>query len=566
MGGQGAAAIMGAMLNGLGEVALAAIAVSLAGTIGLLLGRVQIRGVGLGIGGVLFAGIALGDLAARAGVHFNAEMFDFLREFGLILFVFTIGVQVGPGFFGSLRKSGLQLNLAALSVVVLGVLVTLAVHWIFDVPVPALVGLMSGAVTNTPGLGAATQALADLGAGPEVTALPPLGYAMAYPFGIVGILLAMLLIRFLTRVEIGAEAAAYDRQRRAGAGELPSMNVTLRNANLDGLPLAEVPRLWDAGVVASRMMKEGALLVPRRETVAHLGDTLHLVGPSEKLHAMQLVLGVPSDTPLTTKGTDLTWTRLVVTDKHATGHRLGALGLDGTGIATVSRVMRAGTELPAQSDLVLEFGDIVTVVGPKTAVADTRRVLGDEKRRLDLVDFPGVFLGITLGILLGSIPIAIPGLSAPLKLGLAGGPLVVAILLGRKGSWGPFTWVMPPVANHALREFGIILFLGVVGLKAGGRFLDTLLQGDGLAWVAYGALITLIPLLIVGFLARLVFGFNYLTLCGVLAGSMTDPPALAFANAQSESSAASVAYASVYPLVMGLRIFAPQLLVLLLMS
>ena len=547
-----------------GEVAQATMALALAGVLGLLLGRLSIRGVGLGIGGVLFAGIALGDVSARLGLHFNAEMMEFVREFGLILFVFTIGIQVGPGFFGSLRRSGLQLNLAAASVVVLGVLVTLAVHFAFDVPVQALVGIMSGAVTNTPGLGAATQALADVGAGADAVAMPSLGYTVAYPFGIVGILLSMLLLRFLTRVDIPAEAEAYDAQRRRGSGSLPSLDVVVENRNLDGLRLAEVPGLFDAGVVPSRMRKDGALLVPQRDSVLACGDVLHLVGPTEKLQAMRLVLGSEAAAPLTTKGTDLAWARVVVTDRHVSGHRLRSLRLEESYGVSVSRINRAGTELPAQGDSTLEFGDIVTVVGPRDSIDRVRGILGDESRRLDEVDFPGVFLGIVLGVLLGSIPIAVPGLPAPLKLGLAGGPLVVAILLGRLGSWGPFTWVMPPVANHALREFGIILFLAVVGLKAGDRFLDTLITGDGLAWVAYGAMITLVPLLLVGFVARLVFGFNYLALCGVLAGSMTDPPALAFANAQSPSAAASVSYAAVYPLVMGLRIFAPQLLVLML--
>jgi putative transport protein len=550
----------------LGEVAQATMALALAGVLGLLLGRLSIRGVGLGIGGVLFAGIALGDVSARLGLHFNAEMMEFVREFGLILFVFTIGIQVGPGFFGSLRRSGLQLNLAAASVVVLGVLVTLAVHFAFDVPVQALVGIMSGAVTNTPGLGAATQALADVGAGADAVAMPSLGYAVAYPFGIVGILLSMLLLRFLTGVNIPAEAEAYDAQRRRGSGALPSLDVVVENRNLDGLRLAEVPGLFDAGVVPSRMRKDGALLVPQRDSVLACGDVLHLVGPTEKLQAMRLVLGSEAAAPLTTKGTDLAWARVVVTDRHASGHRLRSLRLEESYGVSVSRINRAGTELPAQGDSTLEFGDIVTVVGPRDSIDRVRGILGDESRRLDEVDFPGVFLGIVLGVLLGSIPIAVPGLPAPLKLGLAGGPLVVAILLGRLGIWGPFTWVMPPVANHALREFGIILFLAVVGLKAGDRFLDTLITGDGLAWVGYGAMITLVPLLLVGFVARLVFGFNYLALCGVLAGSMTDPPALAFANAQSPSAAASVSYAAVYPLVMGLRIFAPQLLVLMLFA
>ncbi|MBN9677652.1 putative transporter [Salipiger bermudensis] len=550
---------------GLGEVAQATVALALAGVLGLLLGKLNIRGVGLGIGGVLFAGIALGDIASRTGVHFNPEMMEFVREFGLILFVFTIGIEVGPGFFASLRKSGLQLNTLAASIVLLGVAVTVALHYAFDIPVPALVGIMSGAVTNTPGLGAATQALADMGAGADAVATPSLGYAVAYPFGIVGILLAMLLVRFAAGVDIPAEARAYDAHRRKGSGTLPSLDVVVRNENLDGLTLGEVPGLFDAGVVPSRMRKSGELVVPQRDTVLAVGNILHLVGPAEKLQAMRLVLGVESETRLSTQGTELSWARILVTDNAASGHRLRSLRLEESYGVSVSRIMRAGLEIPAQGDGTLEFGDIVTVVGPRDMIQKVRGILGDESRRLDRVDFPGVFLGIVLGVILGSIPIAVPGLPAPLKLGLAGGPLVVAILLGRLGSWGPFTWVMPPAANHALREFGIILFLAVVGLKAGDRFLDTLITGDGLSWVLYGATITLVPLIAVGVIGRFVLGLNYLSLCGVLAGSMTDPPALAFANAQNESPAASVAYATVYPLVMGLRIFAPQLLVLLLL-
>ncbi|WP_068111294.1 putative transporter [Tropicimonas marinistellae] len=549
----------------LNEVALTVIAISISGALGLLLGRQQIRGVGLGIGGVLFAGIAIGDLSARLGLHFSAEMMEFVREFGLILFVFTIGIQVGPGFFASLRKSGMQLNLAAACIVALGVLITVAIHFVFGVPVPALVGLMSGAVTNTPGLGAATQALTDMGAGADAVAQPSLGYAVAYPFGILGILLTMLLVRFATRVDVPAEAAAYDAARRKGASALPSMNILVRNENLDGLTAGKVPGLFDEGVVASRMKKGDELLLPLPETVVNVGDVLHLVGPKDKLEGMRIILGERTDTDLTTKGTHMTWSRVLVTDRKVAGHRLRSLSLQETHGVTVSRILRAGVELPAQADSTLEFGDIVTVVGSTESVQAVRGVLGDESKRLDEVDFPGLFVGIALGVLLGSLPLAIPGLPAPLKLGLAGGPLVVAILLGRLGHWGPFMWVMPPVANHALREFGIILFLAVVGLKAGDQFLETLLHGDGVSWVAYGVLITLIPLVVVGFVARIFFNFNYLTLCGVLSGSMTDPPALAFANAQSASPASSIAYATVYPLVMGLRIFAPQLIVLLLL-
>lgn len=557
---------MNALTGLLSDVALTMVALSLAAALGLLVGRVHVRGVGLGIGGVLFAGILLGDLAARADLRFSHETLDFIREFGLILFVFTIGIQVGPGFFGSLRRAGLQLNLAAGAIVLLGVAVTAGLHLAFRVPVPELMGVMSGAVTNTPGLGAAVQALSDLGATAEQVGTPPLGYAVAYPFGIVGILVSMLGLRFIAGLNPEDEARAYDRERRQGGDTLPSLNVEVQNPNFDGLPMSEVPGLVGAGVVASRMRHDGKLTVPLPATRLALGDRLHLVGPQDKLHAMQLILGQPIDEALTTKGTDLRWTRIAVTERRVAGQRLRTLGLTEAYGTTVSRIMRAGIELPVAADSTLEFGDIVTVVGPESALDRVRGVLGDQRARLDEVDFPGLFIGVALGVLIGSIPLALPGLPAPLKLGLAGGPLVAAILLGRLGKWGPFVWYMPPVANQALREFGIVLFLAVVGIKAGDRFLATLIDGPGLAWAGYGATITLLPLLIVGLVARFVFRFNYLTLCGVLAGSMTDPPALAFANAQGASPAASVAYATLYPLVMGLRIFAPQVLVLVLLS
>lgn len=547
------------------EVAVAMVALAFAGSLGLVIGNLHWRGVGLGIGGVLFAGIAVGHVAGVLGIHFDAGTMEFVREFGLILFVFTIGIQVGPGFFASLQTAGLRLNLAAAAVVLLGVAVTVAMHFLLDIPLPVLLGLMSGAVTNTPGLGAATQALKDQGADAAAIDLPGLGYAVAYPFGILGILGTMLLLRGLLRISIPQEAAAFDAERRAGAASLPTINVAVRNGNLAGLKLAEVPDLFDRGVVASRMMKEGALLVPTRDTVVALGDVLHLVGPADKLRAMRIILGEEVSIPLSTKGTELTWARIAVTENKALGRRLRDLGLTETHGVSISRINRSGVELPAQADSSLQFGDIVTVVGPPEGIAAVRGVLGDQTRRLDDVQFTAVFVGIALGVLLGSIPIALPGLPAPIKLGLAGGPLIVAIVLSRLGHLGPLVWFMPPVANHALRELGIVLFLAVVGIKAGDRFLETLASGDGLWWMANGALITLIPLLTVGFVARVVFGFNYLTLCGLLAGSMTDPPALAFANGMHASPAAAIGYATVYPLVMCLRILAPQILVILLM-
>lgn len=546
------------------EVAVVLAALAVAGGLGLLIGDLRWRGVGLGIGGVLFAGIAVGDVAGRLGIHFDGQTLEFVREFGLVLFVFSIGIQVGPGFFAALQTAGLRLNLAAAAVVLMGVAVTAALHGLLDIPAPVLVGLMSGAVTNTPGLGAATQALKDQGADAAAIELPGLGYAVAYPFGILGILAAMLLLRAVLRISVAQEAEAFDRARRAGAAALPSLNVAIRNPNLAGLTLGQVPDLFDRGVVASRMMKDGRLVVPTRACVAALGDVLHLVGPADRLEAMRIILGERVETPLSTKGTALTWTRIAVTERKALGRRLRHLGLTEAHGVSISRITRAGVELTAEGDSALQFGDIVTVVGPSAGIEAVRGALGDQRRRLDEAPFAAILFGIALGVLLGSIPIALPGLPAPIKLGLAGGPLIVAILLARLGHLGPLVWFMPPVANQTLRELGIVLFLAVVGLKAGDRFFEILAHGDGLRWMATGALITLVPLLAVGFVARLAFGFNYLTLCGLLAGSMTDPPALAFANGMSASPAAATAYATVYPLVMCLRILAAQILVILL--
>ncbi|MEJ1998280.1 MAG: putative transporter [Maritimibacter sp.] len=550
----------------LSDIAVTLIALAIAGALGLLLGKQKIKGVGLGIGGVLFSGIAVGHFAARWGIEFDYEIMHFVREFGLILFVYTIGIQVGPSFFQSFKSDGLKLNLAALSIVSLGVVVTVAIFFVFGLDVPALVGVMSGAVTNTPGLGAATQVLTELGFTDETLALTGMGYAVAYPFGILGILLTMLGVKALLRVDLDKEGEDYKRETKSGEGSLPTMDVEVTNPNLDGLKLGDVPDLYDDEVVASRMKKSGNLVVPTRDTVVNLGDSLHIVGPAKALKAMKIILGKETDQPLTTKGTNLTWARLVVTEQKAVGAKLRDLAFQEGHDVTVSRINRAGVELPPRADSKLAFGDIITIVGMPDDINAVKMQIGNERSRLDEVQFEALFIGVALGILLGSIPLMIPGLSAPLKLGLAGGPLVAAILLGRLGSWGPFVWFMPPVANHALREIGIVLFLAVVGITSGGGFIDTLVHGPGLSWMGYGVLITLIPLMTVGLVARIFFKFNYLSLSGVLAGSMTDPPALAFAVSMSPTAAASVAYVSVYPLVMFLRILAPQLIVLLLIG
>ncbi|MBP2296627.1 putative transporter [Azospirillum rugosum] len=552
------------LFNGLPDIARIMLALSAVAAAGLALGQVKLHGVGLGIGGVLFAGIAGGHVAKALGLTFDLHVLHFLREFGLILFVYTIGIQVGPGFFAALKKSGLTLNALAASLVGLGVLVAVAIHLVGGVPLPAVLGIFSGAVTNTPSLGAAQGILREVGASAAEINTPSLGYAVAYPFGIVGILIAMGVVRVLFRIDTLAEAEAFERTRRAQVETLETLDVAVRNPAAFGTPLRDIQLFGDLGVMVSRLLREGHLQVPHPDTCLHPGDVVHLVGPREKLERMKTYLGQEAEVTLTTKGTDMRWERLVVTNEHVLGKTIGQLSLADAYDVVVSRVNRAGVELVPTPALHLQFGDILTAIGKPSDLHRVAALMGNSARRLQQVEFVPVFLGIMLGVILGSIPLYLPGMPTPMKLGLAGGPLVAAILLARIGHIGPLVWFMPPAANLALREIGIVLFLAVVGLLSGDRFVETLVEGDGLLWIGCGALVTLIPLLVVGIVARAVKRQNYLTICGLLAGSMTDPPALAFANAMSASEAPALAYATVYPVVMFLRILAPQLIVLFL--
>ncbi len=552
------------LFNGLPDVARIMLVLSVVAITGLGLGHIKVKGIGLGIGGVLFAGLAAGHLAAMAGITFDAHAMHFVREFGLILFVYTIGVQVGPGFFAALKRQGLGLNLMAAAIVVLGGVTAALIHLVMGVPLPAILGVFSGAVTNTPSLGAAQEILAAVGASADQQVLPSLGYAVAYPFGIAGILIAMTVVRAVFRLDIGQEAAAFDRQRREQVAALEKLDVAIRNPGVIGTSLKDIQLFGELGVVASRLLRGGQLMVPHPDTRIAAGDVLHLVGPRPNLERMKRFLGQEADVTLTTKGTDVRWDRLVVTNEHVLGKTIAQLDMADGYDVVISRVNRAGVELVPAPALHLLFGDILTAIGKPDDLARAAAVIGNSQRRLQQVEFIPVFIGILLGIIIGSIPLYLPGMPAAMKLGLAGGPLVAAIVLARIGHLGPLVWFMPPAANLALREIGIVLFLAVVGVLSGGKFLDTLIHGDGMLWMVYGTIITLVPLLLVGFYARVVAKQNYLTICGLLSGSMTDPPALAFANGLSPSEAPALAYATVYPLVMCLRILAPQILVLLL--
>ncbi|CQD36129.1 putative transporter [Yersinia enterocolitica] len=545
-------------------IALTVSMLALVAVLGLWIGNWKVYGVGLGIGGVVFGGIIVGHFAQTYELVLNGDMLHFIQEFGLILFVYTIGIQVGPGFFSSLRVSGLRLNCFAILMVVVGGLVTAIIHKLFAVPLPIILGVFSGAVTNTPALGAAQQILTDLGSPPQLVSQMGMGYAMAYPFGICGILLVMWLIRLFFKINVDREAKEFDSSHGQNRELLQTMNVAVRNPNLHGLSMQDVPLLNSDEVVCSRLKRGDLLMVPLSGTVIELGDYLHLVGQREALEKVRLVVGEEVDVTLSTASTVLQTARVVVTNEAVLGKKIRDLNLKQKYDVAITRLNRAGIELVASNNASLQFGDILNLVGRPESIEAVSAVVGNAQQKLQQVQMLPVFIGVGLGVLLGSIPLFIPGFPAALRLGLAGGPLVVALILGRIGSIGKLYWFMPPSANLALRELGIVLFLSVVGLKSGGDFINTLVNGDGLAWIGYGAMITGIPLLTVGILARMLAKMNYLTLCGMLAGSMTDPPALAFANGlHPTSGAAALSYATVYPLAMFLRIMSPQILAVL---
>ncbi|OEI16190.1 putative transporter [Escherichia coli] len=549
------------------DIALTVSILALVAVVGLFIGNVKFRGVGLGIGGVLFGGIIVGHFVSQAGMTLSSDMLHVIQEFGLILFVYTIGIQVGPGFFASLRVSGLRLNLFAVLIVIIGGLVTAILHKLFDIPLPVVLGIFSGAVTNTPALGAGQQILRDLGTPMAMVDQMGMSYAMAYPFGICGILFTMWMLRVIFRVNVETEAQQHESTRTNGGALIRTINIRVENPNLHNLAIKDVPILNGDKVICSRLKREETLKVPSPETVIQLGDLLHLVGQPADLHNAQLVIGQEVDTSLSTKGTDLRVERVVVTNENVLGKRIRDLHFKERYDVVISRLNRAGVELVASSDISLQFGDILNLVGRPSAIDAVANVLGNAQQKLQQVQMLPVFIGIGLGVLLGSIPVFVPGFPAALKLGLAGGPLIMALILGRIGSIGKLYWFMPPSANLALRELGIVLFLSVVGLKSGGDFIHTLVDGEGLSWIGYGALITAVPLITVGILAWMLAKMNYLTMCGMLAGSMTDPPALAFANnLHPTSGAAALSYATVYPLVMFLRIITPQLLAVLFWS
>ncbi len=545
------------------SVAHDVLVLSLVAICGLTLGGLRVKGIGLGIAGVLFAGLLFGYF----GLTLSHEVLDFARDFGLILFVYAVGVQVGPGFLGSLRRQGLPLNVLALSLVVLGMAMTLLVARLGHIPMQVAVGLFSGATTNTPSLAAAQQALRELPNGASNAALPGLGYAVAYPFGVLGIILTMLAVRFSMRGQTAETEAADDDTHG-----LETLNIEVENRNLEGVPIRDLPRYNDSGVVVSRVLSGSALgsstsengtpEIAGAETIVHVGDVLLAVGEESALREFQTIVGRPSSRDLREVGGAISTRRILVTRRQVLGKSIPQLNWTARYGAVVTRVVRAGTELSPRSRLRLQFGDVLLAVGGEEVLSQAAAEAGDSQEEFGHPSMLTLFIGIGLGVALGNVPFFLPGMPAPIKLGLAGGPLLAALVLSGVGRVGPLVWHLPHSANIALREFGIALFLACVGLKAGVSFVPTLLDGSGMVWMAWAALITVVPLAIVALAARWWLKMNFASLCGLLAGGMTDPPALAFAHNISGSDAPAVSYATVYPLVMIARIVAAQILVL----
>jgi len=530
-------------------------------SIGVMLGKIKFFGISLGVTFVLFVGILVGHF----GFTVPEEVLHFIREFGLILFIFSIGLQVGPGFFSSFKQGGMKMNMLAASVVLLGVATTIGLYYAFGgaIPMPMFVGILSGAVTNTPGLGAAQEALRQLHDAGQITEIPQiaLGYAVAYPLGVTGIILSLILIRVFFKVKFDDETKKLQELNDTVAETPKIISIKVQSKAIDGKNLSSIRKLIGRQFIVSRKFSDDAFTIPNGKTIIKNGDIILVVTTEADAEAIISLTGELIDYDWKESENKMISRRIVITRGVINGKTLGSLKLRSVNV-NCTRIIRSGFDLLANPNLVLQVGDRVVVVGTPEAINRVEDMLGNTLKRLDEPHIITLFVGIFLGIIFGSIPVFIPGMPMPVKLGLAGGPLVIAILLGRFGFKLKLITYTTQSANLMLREIGITLFLASVGLASGGKFVETVVSSNGLIWVMCVFLITTLPLLIVGFIGRKVMKMNYFNLMGLLSGSMTDPPALAYSNATAGNDAPSIAYSTVYPLTMFLRVILAQILIL----
>ena len=530
--------------------------------VGVLLGKIKFFGVSLGVTFVLFTGIVCGHF----GLTGNTQILTFLQDFGLILFVFCIGLQVGPSFFSSFKKGGIAMNLVAMGIVALNIVVAVALYYGLNgrIELPMMVGILCGAVTNTPGLGAANEALSQLNYnGPQIA----MGYACAYPLGVLGIIGSIIAIRYICRINLKKEEEDIAKEEAANPHLTPRMmHLEVHNEALAGKTLLQVRDFMGRDFVCSRILQNGHVSIPNRDTVFHLGDQLFVVCAEDDAEAIIAFIGPKIEVDWEKQDTPMVSRRILITQPKMNGKQLGEFHFSSMYGVNVTRVNRSGMDIFASRNLTLQVGDRVMVVGPQDAVERVANLMGNSLKRLDHPNIVTIFVGIFLGIFFGSLPIAFPGIPTPVKLGLAGGPLIVSILIGRFGYKLKLVTYTTMSANLMLREIGIALFLASVGIKAGANFVNTVVDGDGLLYVGCGFLITVIPLLIMGAVARWHYKMNYFMLMGLIAGSNTDPPALAYSNQTAGNNAPAVGYSTVYPVSMFLRILTAQLLILILAS
>ena len=533
--------------------------------VGVYLGKIKIGGISLGVSFVLFAGIFAGHI----GFTGPTDILNFLQDFGLILFVFCIGLQVGPGFFESFRKGGIELNMLSCLIILLNIGVMFGCYYLFfdtsnATNLPMMVGTLYGAVTNTPGLGAANEALTNVfpkGNVPQIAS----GYACAYPLGVLGIIGATIAIRYICRVSLDKEEDELKRDEEEDPHAKPhTMYIRVANSYIAGRTLKQITEFLNHDIVCTRMLHNGELIVPNRDTVLEMNDEIHVVCAEADAEAVQAFIGpeIQVHWPEEDKDQPMVSRRIIITNSAMNGKTLGKMHFSSIYGVNVTRITRQGMDLFANRDHRFLVGDRIMVVGPEDNVNRVAELMGNSTKRLNAPNIATIFVGITLGILFGSIPFAIPGMPVPLKLGIAGGPLLIAIFIGRYGYKIHLVTYTTTSANLMLREIGLVLFLASVGIKAGAGFWDTVVQGDGLKYVGTGFLITIIPILIVGPLARMKYHFNYFTIMGMIAGTYTDPPALAYANQLCSKEAPAVGYSTVYPLSMFLRIFTAEIIVL----
>lgn len=531
--------------------------------VGVYLGKIKIGGISIGVTFVLFAGIAAGHIGFTAPTN----ILSFLQEFGLILFVFMIGLQVGPSFLESFRKGGITLNLLSTVMVVLNVIVMFACYYIFfdtsdPKNLPMMVGTLYGAVTNTPGLGAANETLYsifDKGEVPQIAS----GYACAYPLGVLGIIGATIAIKYIFGIKLEKEEEELAKEEEDNDDVKPHfMDLEVTNLYLEGKTLAQVHNFLNRDFVCSRILHDGHVSIPNGSTIFRIGDKLFVVCAENDAEAIIAFIGPTINVDWKKQNEPMVSKRILVTRSSINGKTLGQMHFSSAYGVNVTRVTRQGMDLFAIPSLSLQVGDRIMVVGPEDAVNRVAAVMGNSIKRLDAPNIATIFVGVFIGILFGSIPVAIPGIPVPIKLGIAGGPLIIAILIGRYGYKVHLVTYTTTSANMMLREIGLMLFLASVGIKAGDGFLETVIQGDGVKYVYTGFLITIIPILIIGIIARKKYKFNYFTIMGMIAGTYTDPPALAYANSICSKEAPSIGYSTVYPLSMFLRIFTAQIIVL----